>query len=192
MIYLLFYRIRKRLLEKYYKFRFVLLFGGFVKIKRKVRIGNRVNVNAIRSFGDNLKIELDDYSYIRDDVIIQGSGKVYLGKRSFIGSYCVIGSNKSIYIGDNVMIAQSVSIRDTDHRFDDINKDMIDQGIISEPIVIKNNVWICHGAVITKGVTINSGAIIAANAVVTEDVPQNAIVGGVPAKIIRFRDDKKN
>lgn len=85
------------------------------------------------------------------------------------------------------MIASSVSIRDTDHRFDRLDIPMISQGIVTAPIVIKDNVWIGHGAVITKGVTIESGAIIAANAVVTRDVPANAIMGGVPAKLIKYR-----
>ncbi|MAO07771.1 MAG: acetyltransferase [Alteromonas sp.] len=85
------------------------------------------------------------------------------------------------------MIANAVSIRDTDHLFDDISLPMNQQGYRTRPVVIKDNVWIGHGVVITKGVTIEEGAIIAANAVVTKDVPKNTIVGGVPAKIIRER-----
>jgi len=87
------------------------------------------------------------------------------------------------------MIANAVSIRDTDHNFTDTSVDMINQGIKTDPIFIKDNVWLGHGVVITKGVTINSGAIIAANAVVTKNIPSNAIVGGVPAKIIKYRNE---
>ena len=87
------------------------------------------------------------------------------------------------------MIADSVSIRDTDHEFGDIDRNMIDQGITTQAIRIGDNVWIGYGVVITKGVNIGQGAILGANAVVTKDVPNNAIVGGVPAKIIRYRDE---
>ncbi|MBO0320981.1 acyltransferase [Muricauda sp. CAU 1633] len=119
---------------------------------------------------------------------MQGSGKLILGENSFIGSFSVIGVNESISIGKNVLIAQSVSIRDTDHVFSDLDTPIIDQGESTAGVVIKDNVWIGYGAVITKGITIDSGAIIAANAVVTKDVPENAIVGGVPARIIKYRE----
>ena len=88
------------------------------------------------------------------------------------------------------MIADGVTIRDTDHNYLDTKIDMINQGFSTSPVIIKDNVWIGFGAVITKGVTINSGAIVGANAVVTKDVPENAIVAGVPAKIIKYRNEK--
>ena len=89
------------------------------------------------------------------------------------------------------MISNAVSIRDTDHDFQKINVPIFNQGIITSPVFIGDYVWIGYGAVITKGVTIGKGAIIAANAVVTKDVPEYAIVGGVPAKIIRMRSGSK-
>lgn len=64
-----------------------------------------------------------------------------------------------------------------------------EQGTISSPIVIKDDVWIGHGAIITKGVTIHPGAVIAAGAVVTKDVEEFSIVGGVPAKLIKYRNN---
>ena len=89
-----------------------------------------------------------------------------------------------------MMIADSVSIRDTDHEFSKLYEPMINQGIKTAPVIIKDNVWIGYGAVINKGVTIHSGAIIGANAVVTKDVPENCIVGGVPAKVIKQRENE--
>ncbi|MBT8255235.1 MAG: acyltransferase [Bacteroidia bacterium] len=87
------------------------------------------------------------------------------------------------------MIADAVSIRDTDHNFQDDSIPMNKQGFSTAPVKIMDNVWLGYGAVITKGVTIGSGAIVGANAVVTSDVPENAIVGGVPAKIIRYKNE---
>ena len=146
----------------------------------------------LRNIGDKntqLNIILNKNSRIKYKVIIQGKGVFELGKNSYLSHHVIIGVNEKVSIGDNCMVASYVSIRDTDHKFDDLKTPMINQGIKTSPITIEDNVWIGHGAVITKGVTIESGAIIAANAVISKDVPKNAIMGGVPAKIIKYRDD---
>jgi acetyltransferase-like isoleucine patch superfamily enzyme len=88
------------------------------------------------------------------------------------------------------MIADCVSIRETDHNFLDIHKEIMSQGKSNQPITIKDNVWIGHGVVITKGVTIHSGAIVAANSVVTNDVEKNTVVGGVPVRLLKRREDE--
>ncbi len=78
------------------------------------------------------------------------------------------------------MIAENVTIRDGDH-----HRILDGRQVISKPIVIGDHVWICTNATILKGVTIGDGAIVAAGAVVTKDVPPKALVGGVPARLIR-------
>jgi len=146
----------------------------------------------IKKFGENFSITLENGAWLASDVRLRGRGPLILGENSFIGSYTFVGANESVTIGANVMVAGCVSIRDTDHEFKSLDIPMINQGIVTSPIVIEDDVWIGHGAVITKGVTVGSGAIVAANAVVTKDVPKNAIVGGIPAKIIRYRNDEKS
>ena len=64
------------------------------------------------------------------------------------------------------------------------------QGIVSSPVLVEDDVWIGHGAIILKGVSIGTGAIISAGSVVTKTVPAYSIVGGVPAQIIGRRDSK--
>ena len=85
------------------------------------------------------------------------------------------------------MIADQVSVRDSDHGFNNCDLPMMDQDILAEAVVIEDDVWVGHGAVILKGIRIGSGSIIAAGAVVTRDVPANMIVGGVPARVIASR-----
>jgi len=86
---------------------------------------------------------------------------------------------ESITIGDDVAIAEDVTVRDADnHRIDAARPDRA-------PIVIGDHVWIGTGATILKGVTIGDGAVVAAGAVVTRDVPARTLVGGVPARVIR-------
>ncbi|HET8837568.1 MAG TPA: acyltransferase [Flavobacteriaceae bacterium] len=176
-----------KILKKITSIFFLIKYHKYVSFEGKNWVQKRVTINAFSFNNSKLKIILKKRANIRHDVLIQGSGKIVIGENSFIGSFSVIGANELVQIGDDVMIAQGVSIRDTDHGFSRLDIPMNRQGIETSPVIIKNNVWIGYGAVITKGITINEGAIIAANAVVTKDVPMNAIVGGIPAKIIKYR-----
>lgn len=176
-------KIFSKIITLYYK----IIFLNTLKFEGKNRIGKRMNINKFKLGNNKLKIILKQGSRLNHDVIIQGSGNFILGERSFICSYSVIGCNEYIRIGADCMIADSVSIRDTDHNFDSIDVPMIKQGIKTEKVIIEDDVWIGYGAVITKGIHIGKGSIVAANAVVTKNVPPNAIVGGVPAKLIKYR-----
>ena len=177
-------KIIRRLRTNYYLFKY----KNTLTVGTKCIIEKNFNIRLFSHSNSKLKILFKDNNSVYSNVTIQGSGKLFVGINTFIGSNSIIGVNDSIIIGDNVMIADGVSIRDTDHNFHDINTLINKQGITTSPIVISNNVWIGYGAVITKGVSIGEGAIIGANAVVTKNVESNAIVGGVPAKLIRFRE----
>lgn len=166
-----------------------LRYGSSLRTSGKVTLEKRVSIRPFPGQTGKLMVEMHPNTHLKHDVIIQGSGRLILGKNSYISSFSVIGVNDRIEIGENVMIANSVSIRDTDHVFSDLNLPLNAQGLETAPVIIEDNVWLGHGAVITKGVTIHSGAIVGANAVVTKDVPANAIVGGVPAKLLKYRND---
>ena len=103
-----------------------------------------------------------------------------------MGNYCHIAAETQI--GDDVMFASYVSLVGGDHQIDNIDVPM-NASVKSElkTIYIEDNVWIGHGAIILQGVRIKTGAVVAAGAVVTKDVESNAIVGGNPAKLIRYR-----
>ena len=90
-------------------------------------------------------------------------------------------------IGDDVMMGPNVSIYTRNHAFERTDVPMNTQGVSDEKIVvIENDVWIGANSIILPGVTVSKGAIIGAGAVVTKDVPEYAIVGGNPAKVIKF------
>lgn len=179
----------RKIQHKLSTFYYSIIYWKHVELKGKNYIHKRFTLTPFKGGNKHLKLILNKGAKIKHDVQIQGFGTLELGQYSYISSFCVIGVNEYISIGKNVMIADGVSIRDTDHNFTDLSVSMLHQGITTSPITIKDNVWIGYGAVITKGITIESGAIIGANAVVTKDVPQNAIVGGVPAKIIKYRGE---
>ena len=112
--------------------------------------------------------------------------------RTSLGDYSGIGVNARINgtctIGDYVMMGADVTVITHNHSFERTDIPMMDQGFEEErPVVIGNDVWIGDKVTILPGVNIGDGSIIGAGAVVTHDVPPYAIVGGVPAKIIRMR-----
>ena len=106
---------------------------------------------------------------------------ITLGKNVFINMGCKFQDQGGIFIGDGALIGHNVVLATLNHA-----KSPRDRGtMIPAPIHIGRNVWICSNATVLPGVTIGDGAIVAAGAVVTRDVPENTIVGGVPARVIR-------
>lgn len=106
---------------------------------------------------------------------------IKVGKNVFINSGCCFQDQGGIEIGDNVLIGQQVVIATINHDFEPSKR----ANMSPAPVKIGNGVWIGAHATILSGVTIGDNAVIAAGAVVTKDVPSNAVVGGVPAKIIK-------
>ena len=111
---------------------------------------------------------------------------VELGDNSGLGINCRI-SGKTL-IGNNVMMGPNVCIFTTNHAFDRTDIPMNEQGMsVQRPVVIEDDVWIGANVIILPGVTISKGSIVGAGAVVTKNVPEYAIVGGNPAKILKTR-----
>ena len=112
--------------------------------------------------------------------------------RTSLGDYSGIGINARINgtctIGSHVMMGAGVTVITHNHAFDRTDIPMMEQGFEEErPVVIGNDVWIGDRVIILPGVHVGDGSILAAGAVVTKDVPPYAIVGGVPAKLIKMR-----
>lgn len=117
-----------------------------------------------------------------------GSGRgIRIGNNSGIGVKCSVRG--PLDIGDNVMMGPEVIIMTSSHNYENVTVPMNQQGASpKQKITICDDVWIGTRVIILPGVTIGKGSIIGAGAVVTKDVPEYAIVGGVPAKIIKYRN----
>ena len=116
--------------------------------------------------------------YTGCSISINPEAKLVLGN-GYINNRGTIDCFNEIVIGQDVAISKGVTIRDSD------NHAVTGNEIISAPIKIGNHVWIGLNVTILKGVTIGDGAVIAAGAVVTGDVPERALAGGIPARIIK-------
>lgn len=110
-----------------------------------------------------------------------------IGNNSAIGAYSYIGCAGYITIGNNVIIGPRITCIAENHNFEDLRKPIKEQGVLRKGISISDNVWIGANVTVLDGVKIGEGAVIAAGAVVNKDVEPFSIVGGVPARLIRYR-----
>jgi acetyltransferase-like isoleucine patch superfamily enzyme len=104
-----------------------------------------------------------------------------IGKNVFVNHGCSFLDLGGITIEDDVLIGPQVKLVTENHPVEPTNRKSLDL----KAIHIQKNAWIGAGAIILPGVTVGENAIVAAGAVVTQDVPSNTIVGGVPAKHIK-------
>ena len=155
-------------------------------IMRKIKVLGGENI----SIGDNFYCywgqRFETYSQHNGE---QFSPKIIIGNNVSINPDCHIGAINRIEIHDGALLASRVFI--TDHFHGDTtaqslvippqNRKLISKG----PVVIKKNAWLGEGVAVMPGVTIGCNAIVGANSVVTKDVPDNAVVAGVPAKLIK-------
>ena len=138
----------------------------------------RMDTPPYRKFSLGTHSVVESYSCINNAV-----GDVVIGDHTRIGIHnTIIGP---VTIGSHVNLAQGITVTALNHNFENIKEKIDSQGITTKQVVINDDVWIGANAVILPGVTIGRHAVVAAGAVVTTDVPENTVVGGVPAKIIK-------
>lgn len=110
-----------------------------------------------------------------------------LGDFSELGTRCMIQAD--VHIGNNVIMGPDVKIYSRNHKFDRLELPIQNQGKNFHKTHIGNDVWLGANVIVTAGCKIGNHVIVAAGAVVTKDVPDFAIVGGVPAKILKYRNE---
>ncbi len=163
------------------------LLGGRVHIAgAKGLLGSRSYFRVVR--GGSLNLGQDPN--VDQGAVLFSKGSLVIGDRLFMGSNSRIVAHERIEIGDDVTIAEMVSILDHDHEFHVTDEHLVVSrtDFVTAPVKIGSNVWLGDKVTVLKGVTIGDDVVVAANSVVTKDVPPRVVVGGSPATIIRHLD----
>ncbi|CAA9402490.1 MAG: hypothetical protein AVDCRST_MAG66-1546, partial [uncultured Pseudonocardia sp.] len=114
--------------------------------------------------------------------------RISIGSRVLLNEGVHITGHEDVVIGDDVMICPYTVINSGDHAFGDPDVLIREQGHLTGPITIEDDTWIAAHCVVLRGLRIGSGAVVGAMSVVREDVPDKAVVAGVPAQVRRNRD----
>lgn len=163
------------------------IFHRDLRLGKHVLIGDRA---IIFQWDGGGPIELGDRTMVFDEAFLETGqrGSIRVGSRSRIHRHSqLIAYKEPILIGHDVGIAQGCALYSYNHGMA-LGRPISEQPLESRgPIVIEDHVWLGVGVIVLDGVRIGMGAVVAAGAVVTQDVPANAIAAGVPARVIGMR-----
>lgn len=175
--HLMFSNARPRLWVKWLVNPIVFSHGKKAVIRRQTVM----NVSPINRFRLGTRSTIEEYT-----IIDNGVGDVLIGDFTRIGLRCtIIGP---VQIGNHVILAQNIAVSGLNHRYQDSQLPIHQQGVTTSPIQIGDDSWIGANSVITAGVKIGKHAVVGAGSVVTKDVPDYSIAVGNPAKIIKVFD----
>jgi len=159
--------------------------------------GRRWRTDGLVFFGRGLELEIaakgqvdfGRFVWIGDGTKIRcHEGRVEIGEKTVMGQECTISAYQHVRIGQQCVIADRAMFIDFDHGVVEVERPIRQQGIYKRDVLVGSNVWIGYGACVLRGVSVGDNAIVGTNSVVTKDVPANAVVAGIPARIIRMRD----
>lgn len=181
-----------------YKINSSVFLGRKVKVseKRKLSIGAKTKIHdgvVLDALSTNGLI-IGSHCVIGERSIIQCTGGlssigkgIVIGNRTTFNNDCFFGCAGGIEIGSDVVAGQYVRFHSENHNYDDLEILIKDQGVTHKGIKIGNNCWIGSGSVFLDGAELGDGCVVAANAVVTKVFPENSVIGGVPAKVLKVR-----
>jgi hypothetical protein len=166
----------------------------------KLRYGRRLQTDGVCficrgvrfEIGRNAVLRLGRWCWVGNDTKIRvHEGEVSVGAKTVLGQECTISAFQHVAIGRECIVADRVMLIDFDHGIVEVDRPIRVQGIYKRDVDVGHNVWIGYGACVLRGCTVGDNSVLGTYAVVTEDVPANAVAAGVPAKVIRMRDEPK-
>jgi acetyltransferase-like isoleucine patch superfamily enzyme len=182
-------------------YRLIMRLDGVVAIENGARLRFTRNIHLHKGvyldYGVYLHatpggIEIDEKTFLMHHAelhvynfrALPGAG-IKIGKQCIIGEFSVIRGQGGVQIGDSVLFGPLVQVLAVQHRYGDISRPVMEQGITARGIQIGDGAWLGAGCIVLDGVRVGKGAIIGAGAVVTGDIPDHCIAVGSPARVIR-------
>ncbi len=180
--------------------KYARLYGRYLVRRFLTPAGWRWRTDGMVFFGKGLQIQIKKgaevrfgpFCWIGDGTKIRcHEGFVEIGAKTVMGQECTISAYRHLRIGEQCVIADRAMFIDFDHSVAEAERPVRAQGIYMEDVEVGNNVWIGYNACVLRGVRVGDNSVVGANSVVTRDVPPNAVVGGIPAKVLRMREAPK-
>jgi acetyltransferase-like isoleucine patch superfamily enzyme len=162
----------------------------------KLRWGRRLQTDGLAFVGPGVKLEIGKDAVVRlgrwswighGSKIRAHEGEVRIGAKTVLGQECTISCFQHISLGRECIVADRVMLIDFDHGVVEVERPIREQGIYKRDVRVGHNVWVGYGACFLRGITVGDNAVIGTYAVVSKDVPANAVVGGIPARVLRMR-----
>lgn len=162
----------------------------------KARLRSRLQLDGIAFIRPGVRLEVGDsgrlvlgrWCWLGDNTKVRvHEGEVSIGAKSVLGQECTITCYQQISIGRECIIADRTMMIDFDHVTRDVEQAIRRQGIDKRDVRVGHNVWLGYGVSVLRGVTIGDNAVVGAASVLTRDAPANAILAGVPARVVRMR-----
>jgi acetyltransferase-like isoleucine patch superfamily enzyme len=175
--------------------RYLRLFARLAWLK--VRFGPRLQLDGLAFVCPNVTLEIGKGAVLRlgrwswlghGTKIRVHEGEVSIGAKTVMGQECTISAFQHVSIGRECVIADRVMLIDFDHGVVEVERPIRDQGIYKRDVRVGHNVWVGYGACFLRGTTVGDNCVVGTSTVITKDVPANAVVAGVPARIVRRRD----
>jgi acetyltransferase-like isoleucine patch superfamily enzyme len=173
------------------------LLGRYLRRRLLTAAGWRWRTDGPVFFGRSLelriapgaRVDFGRFVWVGDGTKIRShEGLVEIGAKTVIGQECTISAYRRVRIGEQCVIADRAMFIDFDHGVVEVERPIRKQGIYMRDVEVGSNVWIGYGACVLRGVRVGDNSIVGTNSVVTKDVPANAVVAGIPARVIRMRE----
>ena len=163
----------------------------------KLRFGKRLQTEGIcfvcpgvqLEIGRDATLRIGRWAWLGHGTKIRvHEGEVCIGAKTVMGQECTISAFQHVSIGRECIVADRVMLIDFDHGAVEVERPVRLQGIYKRDVRVGHNVWMGYGACVLRGVSIGDNSIVGTSAVITKDVPANAVVAGSPARVIRMRE----
>jgi acetyltransferase-like isoleucine patch superfamily enzyme len=153
-----------------------------------VFLGRRVEIAARPGYG---RVVLGRWVHVGDETRLRAhEGTLRIGDKVVFGRGDTVNCYLDVEVGARTLVADWVYITDFDHRFDDLDLPIKDQGIVKSPVRIGPDCWLGVKVSVLRGSVIGRGCVVAAHAVVRGDIPDRSVAAGVPARVLKDRSRK--